>query len=485
MPPSRPEHVRHGLFLACAIASPVMAGDQVTLEDLARRLQALEQRTGVTSTDAPVDAAALDQRLRILERKLALQDEAAAAKAATQPTVSLSPEKGLSVKSPGDSGVELKFKALVQADGRMFLDDTESPQNDTFLWRRVEPTLEGSWGRLVGFRIQAQLAGDTASINDAYVDLRFDPRATVRAGKFKVPFGLEQLEPSGGLAAMERNLPSELTPGRDYGVQLQGEFLQGELNVAVDASNGVPDGRDGVSTNPDNHLEYAGRVFWEPFKNDANGWSGLGFGLAGTVGDASGNGDAVLPRYRTPGQIRFFNYRADRLTGGSDVLADGERRRWSPQAYFYSGRMGLLAEYVVSEQELRLAGGANDGVQQRIRNDAYGATASVVLTGEDASYKGVARPDHPFVIGAPGWGAFELVGRYGRLDIDDDAFPLFADPTKSAASASSWTIGLNWYLTGNVKLVANYSQTFFDGGASGGQDREDERALFTRLQFSF
>jgi phosphate-selective porin OprO/OprP len=112
-------------------------------------------------------------------------------------------------------------------------------------------------------------------------------------------------------------------------------------------------------------------------------------------------------------------------------------------------------------------------------------TASIVLTGEDASYKGVAKPDHPFTIGAAGWGALELVARYGRLDIDDDAFPLFADLARSAATASSWGLGLNWYLTSNFKLVANYTQTTFDGGAAGGRDREDEQAFFTRAQFSF
>jgi phosphate-selective porin OprO/OprP len=476
------------VLLACAIAScthAAMAADQVTLEDLARRLDALEQRSGAAQSTAPIDAAALDQRLKVLERKLELQDEAAAAKAASQPVVSLSPDKGLSIKSPDEDGLQLSFKGLLQADYRVFLGDTRNPQNDTFLWRRAEPTLDGSWGRLIGFRLQAQLAGDSASINDAYVDLKFDPRATVRVGKFKVPFGLEQLESSGGLAAIERGLPSELTPGRDYGVQLQGAFLDGALNYAIDASNGTPDGRDGASSNPDNHLEYAARVFWEPFKDGAGALSGLGVGLAGSIGDTSGIGDAVLPRYRTPGQVKFFSYRADSLTGGSDVFADGQRRRWSPQAYFYRGPFGLLAEYVVSEQDLRLSGGANDGLRQRVRNDAQGVTASVVLTGEDASYKGVVRPDHPFTSGSAGWGALELVARYGRLNIDDDAFPLFADPARSATSATSWTVGLNWYLNRNLKLVANYSETFFDAGAADGQDREDERALFTRLQFSF
>ncbi|MDB6162770.1 MAG: phosphate-selective porin [Xanthomonadaceae bacterium] len=487
MPPNYRNRLRLPVLFALALCDPAMAAEHVSVEDLARRLQVLEQRLAITSAtnQGQTDLAELDQRLKVLERKLELQGEEAATKAATQPTVSLSASKGLSIKSPDADGIEVKFKGLVQADGRVFFGDSQNPQNDTFLLRRVEPTLEGTWGPLVGFRIQAQLAGDTATLNDAYVELKFDPRATVRAGKFKVPFGLEQLEPSGSLPAVERGLPSELTPGRDYGVQLQGAFLRDTLNYAIEAANGVPDGRDGPAGNPDNSLEYAARVFWEPFKNDATALSGLGFGFAASVGDKSGNGDNVLPRYRTPGQVKFFNYRADALTGGSDVFADGQHRRWSPQGYFYHGRLGLLAEYVASEQELRLAGGANDGVRRRIRNDAYGATASFVVTGEDASYRGVAQPNHPFTVGSPGWGALELVARYGKLSIDPNAFPLFANPGKSAQTATSWVVGVNWYLTRNLKLVANYSDTLFNGGAANGLDREDEKAFFTRAQFSF
>ena len=108
----------------------------------------------------------------------------------------------------------------------------------------------------------------------------------------------------------------------------------------------------------------------------------------------------------------------------------------------------------------------------------------MVLTGEDASYRGVVKPAHPFTLDGEGWGAFEVVGRLGRLDIDDDAFPLFADPASAGVSARSWGLGLNWYLTGNLKLVANYTETEFDA-ASGATPREDEKAFFTRTQFSF
>ena len=77
------------------------------------------------------------------------------------------------------------------------------------------------------------------------------------------------------------------------------------------------------------------------------------------------------------------------------------------------------------------------------------------------------------------------MARYGELDIDDDAFPVFADPAVAARNAKAWGVGVNWYLNSNFKLVANYTQTNFEGGAPAGADREDEKAFFTRAQFSF
>jgi phosphate-selective porin OprO/OprP len=461
-----------GASSATVVAAEGEPAQTPTLEELARRLQALEAREGATAADgAPLTAADLDQRLRVLERKLELQEEAAAAKAASTPSVTLAPDKGLAVKSPdGDS--EIKLRGLVQADGRFFLGD-DAPANDGFLWRRIRPTLEGNIGPLLGFRLTPEFAGDSTTIVDAYVDLKFDPRATVRIGKIKGPVGLERLQTGGALAMVERGFPTELVPNRDLGVQLQGALADARLNYVVGVYNGTPDGRDSPTTNPDDEFEFAGRLFFEPWRNGGGALSGLGFGIAGSVGDKNGSGNDFLPRYRTPGQATFFNYR-------DDVLADGEHRRWSPQAYWYRSAFGLLGEYVSSTQELSLP----DGTRASPDNRAWQMTASYVLTGEDASYRGVVKPNRPFASGAGGWGAFEVVARYGRLEIDDAAFPLFADPAEAASSARAWGLGLNWYLTTNLKLVANYTRTRFDSGAEDG-NREDEQALFTRAQFSF
>ena len=466
-------------LVAAAFAPPVSAQDAGTralLDEFARRLDALEQRHAaqVPSGEASSEAqtiADLKQRLAVLERRLELQDEAAASSAASTPTVTASQEKGLGVKS-ADGGLDVRLKGLVQADGRFFLGD--DGQNDTFLFRRIRPTLEGGWGPLVGFRLTPEFAGDGASIVDAYLDLKFDPRATLRIGKVKGPIGLERLQSGGAIGFVERGFPTELAPNRDIGVQLQGTLAGGALSYVAGVYNGTPDGRDAATSNPDDEFEYAARLFAEPWKNSGNALSGLGFGLAASTGDKAGGGNDFLPRYRTPGQAQFFGYRGD-------IAAAGRHTRISPQAYWYQGRFGALAEWISSEQALATA----DGTRDRLRNRAWQLTVGVVLTGEDAGYRGVTRPNEPFTPGDGGWGAFELVGRYGELDIDDDAFPLFADPDGAASLARAWTLGLNWYLTSNFKLVANYTRTNFADGAPGGADREDEKTFFTRAQFQF
>lgn len=466
-----------GVLACSSLSAPLLAQEKLTVEQLQQRLEALERRVGGSAasesgeTQAEPGLADLDQRLRILERKLELQQEEQVAKAKEAPVIAVN-DKGASFKS-ANGDYEIKIRGLLQGDGRFFLDGVPAGNNDTFLLRTARPIIEGSLGKLVGFRFTPEFAGDSATIVDAYVDLRFNPAYTVRAGKFTSPVGLERLQSSSALSEVERALPSELAPNRDIGVQLQGDVAEGRFGYAIGVFNGTVDGRDAVTTNPDNEFEYAGRVFFEPFKNDANALSGLGFGIGASVGDKRGSGNNFLPRYRTPGQVQFFNYRAA-------ALADGQQSRLSPQGYYYRNAFGLLAEYIVSKQEVSIG-----GVREELSNKAWQATASYVLTGEDASYRGVVKPSHPFSPGTGGWGAFEVVGRYGVLEVDDDAFPLFADPAVSASEAASWTVGLNWYLNSNLKLVLNYLHTSLEGGAASGADREDEKAVFTRLQVAF
>ncbi len=412
---------------------------------------------GATAQTATTDD--LDQRIRILERKLELQAEEAASKAKDASTSSIS-DKGFAIKK-GD--FELKFNGLVQLDSRWFTGDSVPQTADTFTFRRIRPTFQGSFGKLVGYRLTPEFAGASATIVDAYLDLNFSPAATVRAGKVKGPIGLERLQSGGATAFIERGLPTELAPNRETGVQLQGAFLDKSLSYVVGVYNGTRDGEDGAATDNNGFKEVAARVFYEPTP-------GIGFGIAGSHGSKRGVTEA--PR----------NYSTvDRRTGityANGTTYDGDATRISPQGYLYTGSFGLLGEYIVSKQEL--TNGANNG---DISNDAWQLVAGYVLTGEDASYRGVTKPGAPFKVGEPGWGAFEVVARVGELTADDKGVGLGVFAGTGVETVQNAGVGLNWYLNSNVKIAVNYNQTSFSNFS--GADREDEKSIFTRLQLQF
>lgn len=416
----------------------------------------------------------LDQKIRILERKDELDKETGAEKAKTA-TSATSGRDGFSLRS-ADGAYQLKIRGYVQLDGRFFFDDEQRPANDTFILRRVRPIFEGTVFKIFDFRIMPDFGGGTTVLQDAYLDARFSPKIKVRAGKFKPPVGLERLQSGSEILFVERGLPTNLVPNRDLGVQLFGDLARGNVSWAAGVFNGVPDGSSGDLDNNDGK-DYAARLFFQPFLADNGPWKGLGFGVAASTGDQEGTlASTSLAGYRTPGQQTFFSYRSDGTAAGT-VIADGERFRLSPQGHLYRGPFGLLAEYAVSRQEVRRA-----DVSAELENTAWQVQASWVFGGEP-SFRAVS-PKKPFDREAGTWGALEIKARYGRLEVDEDTFPVFANPASAAEAADEWGIGLNWYLNRNVRVALDYERTEFDGGASSG-DREDENILFSRFQIAF
>jgi phosphate-selective porin OprO/OprP len=522
-------------------ATPAWANDSAELEEL----RALVQE--------------LDQKVRVLDRKNEIAAEEAAAKKKETPVVKAS-EKGFGLQS-GDGQHEIRLRGLIQADDRYFtsgknvttkgasgastagyLDNTEDASN-TALLRRVRPTIEGTVFGKYDFRFTPEYGDGKSQVIDAYVDARFTPWFQVRAGKFKPYVGLERLQSGSDIKFIERSYVSSILPNRDVGVSIHGDLLGDKVNYALGVFNGVTDGGDNTTASDVNKdKDFAARIFATPFKENDNALAGLGFGLGATYGNVDGktrdtvNGSTteLTTGYKTEGQQNFFRYVdgtvlrsgiGENLTANAGpgaswlVHADGRRYRLSPQATYYYGPFGLLAEYVRESTEVSV--GQANYRKTTLSNDAWQIAASWLLTGENASFKGV-KPKRNFDLDNGGWGAWELVARYSELNIDNDAFTwgnltgtdvngatlttrnhyLYADPKASAKSAHTWTAGINWYLNPEVKLSLNYAQTSFDGGGgalagsptntfadlvtrSAIRDREDERALLARFQIAF
>jgi phosphate-selective porin OprO/OprP len=469
--------------LAAAIAGVLLAAATAHADEVSDLKQRLDDQ---------------EQKIRVLERKLELNDEAAKAAAPTTPIVRADPQRGFRLQSADGQNVA-RLRGVLHFDGRYFDDDVTAETADTWILRRVRPTLEGTLNGIYDYRFTPDFAGGRTFILDAFLAARLRPWAVVTAGKFKVPVGLERLVSASDLRFIERAFPTSLVPNRDLGVQLGGDVAGGVLNYSVGYFNGVSDGgsADGNTPTPDvendTKGDWAARVFVQPFLNSDNfALRGLGFGIAGTYVDSTGNATTtLLPGYRTPGQQTFFSYRGNSATGIVPVTtatyADGERWRITPQAYYSLGRFGVLGEYVEVSQEVSRSTAA--GLRtDTLDNSAWHVQFAWFITGEDESFRGFA-PQSTFSIESGTWGAFEFVARYHELDIDDAAFVgganSFANPATASSKASAWGVGLNWYLNQNYKWSLNYDVTSFEGGAANGADRPDENALFTRFAVQF
>lgn len=416
------------------------------------------------------EVQALEQKVQALETKLST------AAIDPQAPVLTAGSKGFALTA-ADKSYELKLRGLVHFDARYHADDDAKGYTDSFLLRRVRPTLEGTVGKYFGFRVMPDFAGSSFTLLDAHADANFLPWLKFRFGKFKGPVGLERLQSAADMRFVERGLPTNLAPNRDVGVQVHGDVFGTALTYAIGAFNGAADGASSVSDLNDNK-ELEARLFATPFGSAPEAFQKLSLGVAGTYGEPKGTGD--LGVYRSQAQEPFFRYRgANTTTGAGPATAAGQRYRLAPQATWYWKSLGAIAEYTRSTQEVAL-----DAASESLTNQAWQLLGGWVITGEDNSFRSVV-PNNPFDPWKGGWGAWEVVGRYGQLEIDKDAFPVFANPAQSAGKASSFGVGVNWYLNNNFRVYVNYENTEFDGGAAGGGDRPTEHAFFGRTQVVF
>jgi phosphate-selective porin OprO/OprP len=435
---------------------------------------------------------ALDQKVRVLERNDELDKDAAADKAKAAPVIKLD-SSGFTFSS-ADTNFTTSLHGLVQFDNRTFFGDKGIQGADGFLLRRVRPIFSGTVYHDFDYLFTPDFGGTSVQIFDAYVNYRYQPWLQFRAGKFKTPVGLEVLQSDPYTSFNERSVVSDLLPNRDVGFQVWGDIGGGVASYAVGVFNGVGDERNSTGFDFDNNREFAARLFFQPFKKtDIGALRGFGFGVGGAWGESSVTNTAGLPSttggslagYTTDGQQQFFAYNP--ATG--QVLSDGSHWRISPQAYYFWGPFSLMGEYAVSDQHLRRIGPTP--AHAELQNTAWEVTAGWVLTGEDAGYNGVT-PRHSFDPRNGGWGAWQLVARYGQLDIDNNTFPLFSNPTSSATGLETYAVGLNWYLNRDITVKASYSHTGFTGGGTStaatspaAVTRGDEDVFFTRIQLSF
>jgi len=499
--------------------------------------------TAASSVDTQ-EIKQLKQKVNLLERKVEVEKENSDAKWLKLPKNVELGTQGLKVVSQ-DQNFIMYWRALIQADGSYFMDDTNQAgvtngdsYADKFYLRRVRPILEGTIWKYFDYRLMPDFGMGTTRLFDAYADIRYFREASLTAGKFKAPVSLERLQSATALTFIERAYPTQLAPNRDVGFMLHGEFdkpgfptdfktlernqtFQGNFPLYmypdfIQYQLGVFNGsrnNGNIDSDTNDSKEVQARIFAHPFLHTGiEPLEGLGMGVAGTWGQP--NSDR-LSNYQSPGLNNIFVYNAN-------ARADGTQYRVYPQMYWIWGPFQFVGEYALSNLDVAnqtVVSGADHTVASTNQTDqAWNATISYMLTGEENVFlrQGIKprhefdpmyglRPDRPFNPAEGHWGAFQVAARFTTIDFDNDIFrntgtlraPVypFADPRLSVSRATTWALGVNWWLNSNVKLMADYSQTSYNDGAgafnSAGaltpavQSLQTEKVWQTRVQLGF
>jgi phosphate-selective porin OprO/OprP len=322
---------------------------------------------------------------------------------------------------------------------------------DTFILRRARLGLKGKVTKFFNYEIEREMRGTLGDEHpehpwkDVYVD--FQPFSFVhfKAGKFKIPFGMEQNTSADRLDLVRRsNVTNTLTPARERGAMLHGRFLK---HLGYEFGIFRFDGENSnVQDAPTGGRTYAWRISGEPLrylKLLPETIRHVYLGFAATSGEMF------------EGQNGIHGQTLSNFTYLERVFVKGDRRRFGAEAAWSEGSFGIKGEYIrVSEQRQEQGIRVND-LPDKISRGWY-VTATWVALGKMKS-KG-DEPKDPFLTGK-GFGALELSARLDVLTFYSASQPGLPSRSPRAAnilpnSDRTWTVGPTWYINHFVKLQA-------------------------------
>ena len=389
-----------------------------------------------------------------------------------------------------------QFHDLTQIDYRGYLQGGQDPVHDTFGLPRQWFIFSGHITKELGYFVSLQNGFDTVSGLDMFLDLNYDRRLQVRMGRFKTPFTYEFfVEPIQGLITPERSMFfNNFGENRDVGLMAYGQLFNGpnfdqvsKLQYAAGIFNGA---RNAYLANQDGKF-FSGYLNFHPFGE----WTDSlleNFNVGGSV-FAGDNAQASVPNplrtlVATSGNsINGIPF----LTLNDSFRTQGPMAFWDLHAAWFYRQLALISEWQSGYQDYaKFATQAEATKHIRVPVDSFYVTAGYLLTGETRSQVGVVKPKNPFTLraGERGWGAWEVFGRYGHLDIGDSVYSYgLASTTGNANRVWQTDVGINWWMTQYFKMVLDWNHQEFNNPVTyaPGKYKDTANVLWWRVQLYF
>lgn len=364
--------------------------------------------------------------------------------------------------------------------------------NDYAGFRRARLAAKGQLTENTGYYLEMDFAfPGRPSFMDVWVEQQNIPvLGNVRIGQFREPLSMEALTSVRDLMFLERALPFAFIPFRQIGVMSYNTALDDNMTWAASVyrfptdtyGNAYSDSGYGTSYRVTgipiydeacNQVLHLGLGYsYNKFGSNTNGTPFGGFRQSPEVGyniGASGAGGFTGPIFASTGAL---------ATATADNLFNVEL------AYAYESFLVQSEFFDVVVQ---------DPTGNQNYTGAY-VMASYVLTGEHHKYNKKAAAFGRVVphrnLGACGWGAWELAGRWSYIDLRDTPNVPGVPPVVGAYSATyltDLTLGLNWYWNPYAKMQFNYIHAFQnikDNGA-GVAANTNTNIFGVRTQFDF
>lgn len=328
--------------------------------------------------------------------------------------------------------LRVEFRARFQGDLRTSDAEIRNDADGGLDIARRRVGVDGRIGRVVAY--QAEYEFGAHQWRDVYLDYRQFKSVQIRAGIFKLPFGLDENTGATNLDFVYRSrISARLAPGRDRGLSVHGRVLKNVISY----ESGVF-GNDGDNARPSNSSRVFGkrtvaaRVLAHPFRGSTSALGDLQIGGAVTTSSVPLGFSAI--RARTVFGAPFFD---------SNVWVHGRRQRSGLEARWRPGRVSLQAEYIRLSDERR-GQSVEDGDLPPLVGHGWYVSGAYGLTRKRNRY-----------------GRIEVAARYEAISFGSDGggeIPSTSARARNVLGNSDRvvTLGANWHVNRWVKLQANF-----------------------------
>ena len=431
-------------------------------------------------------------------------------------------EKDGSVKENGFGLVSADGQHSINLTGRVHFDSRHNSNSfgtsadrdtaslaDNFEVRRARIGFNGTVFKDIAYEVVTNAVGSDANLIDtAWINYGFNSAAQFRFGRFKQPFSLEEQTSSNNIDFMERSYLNQMIPGKRLGAMVHGSPVADMTYGLAVYQNGF----NQVTNQTDNGREIAGRVTYN-FGSALGADQVLHLGVAGTSGKnevlatsssntlsaATTNTRATILSFRSENRGMANIYRAQL---GSTALATAAYGGTSDEPMVVEKSMGGL-EMVYTTGPFKAQGEYAKASFDASTSEAtaagdvkvYYAEMMYNITGEPwaAAYKGGAfgsiKPNSNYSANG-GTGAWQVGIRWSAFDASDLTTAGNNDRVQNSAKAKTLTVGLNWLLNPNARVMLNYSMTKFNDAVTPldvatASSSDSERVLSVRTQLNF